>query len=86
MQAPRLLMLDEPSAGVSPLISNSIFATIQKLRDEEALTVLLVEQDAGRALKICDTAYVLQNGRTTLSGTGVELLNNEFVRQAYLGL
>ena len=86
MQAPRLLMLDEPSAGVSPLVSNSIFETIQKLRDEEALTVLLVEQDAGRALRICDFAYVLQNGHITLSGTGTELLDNEFVRQAYLGL
>jgi branched-chain amino acid transport system ATP-binding protein len=86
MQAPRLLMLDEPSSGVSPLVSDSIFKTIQQLRDEESLTILLVEQDAGRALKICDNAFVLQNGQITLSGTGADLLGNQLVQRAYLGL
>ncbi|MFI5419343.1 MAG: ABC transporter ATP-binding protein [Nitrososphaerales archaeon] len=86
MQAPRLLMLDEPSSGVSPLVSDSIFKTIQQLRDEESLTILLVEQDAGRALKICDNAFVLQNGQITLSGTGADLLGNQLVQKAYLGL
>jgi len=86
MQAPRLLMLDEPSAGVSPLVCDSIFETIRRLRDEESLTVLLVEQDAGRALKICDLAFVLENGRITLSGSGSQLLDNLYVRRAYLGL
>jgi branched-chain amino acid transport system ATP-binding protein len=86
MQAPRLLMLDEPSAGISPLICDSIFETIQRLRDEDSLTVLLVEQDAGRALKICNSAFVLENGRITLSGSGSELLDNQYVKRAYLGL
>jgi branched-chain amino acid transport system ATP-binding protein len=86
MQAPRLLMLDEPSSGVSPLVSDSIFKTIQQLREDESLTILLVEQDASRALKICDKAFVLQNGQITLSGTGTDLLGNPLVQKAYLGL
>jgi len=86
MQAPKLLMLDEPSAGISPLVCDTIFETIQRLRDEESLTVLLVEQDAGRALKICDSAFVMENGRITISGTGSDLLDNQYVKRAYLGL
>ncbi len=85
MSSPRLLMLDEPSAGISPIVAESIFKAIEKLR-EEGLTMLIVEQDAGRSLKICDYAYVLENGATSLEGSGDELLDNNYVRQAYLGM
>jgi branched-chain amino acid transport system ATP-binding protein len=85
MASPRILMLDEPSAGVAPLIVNAIFDAVEKLRNE-GLTILVVEQDAGRALKISDKGYVLENGRVKLSGNGKELLDNIYVRQAYLGM
>ena len=86
MQFPRMLMLDEPSAGVAPIIVDNIFRAIKKLRDEDRLTILLVEQDAGRSLAISDNAYVLENGRMKLSGPGQDLLDNQYVREAYLGM
>jgi branched-chain amino acid transport system ATP-binding protein len=85
MASPKLLMLDEPSAGISPKLADSIFISIQKLR-QEGITILLVEQDAGRSLEMSDFAYVLENGRIVQSGKGKELLNNDYVRQAYLGM
>ena len=85
MGVPRILMLDEPSAGVAPIVVDAIFKAISKLRDE-GMTILMVEQDAGRALKISDRAYVLETGRIKLSGTGPELLDNQYVRMAYLGM
>ncbi|MDG7000639.1 MAG: ABC transporter ATP-binding protein, partial [Nitrososphaerota archaeon] len=85
MAIPKLLMLDEPSAGLAPIVVDKIFATIEKLR-EEGITILMVEQDAGRALRMCDAAYVLETGRVKVSGKGEELLTNSYVRQAYLGV
>ncbi|MES3001477.1 MAG: ABC transporter ATP-binding protein [Pseudomonadota bacterium] len=84
MREPRLLLLDEPSLGLAPLIIRDIFSVIAKLRDE-GLTILLVEQMANQALAIADRAYVLETGRVTLEGRGRELLDNPGVRSAYLG-
>ncbi|MGI0078993.1 MAG: ABC transporter ATP-binding protein [Nitrososphaerales archaeon] len=85
MSSPKILMLDEPSAGISPILADSVFAAIERLR-EDGITILIVEQDAGRALKLSDTAYVLENGKITLEGRGLEMLHNDYVMQAYLGL
>ena len=84
MSAPRLLLLDEPSLGLAPLVIKEIFAIIRTLRGR-GVTVLLVEQMANLALGVADSAYVLETGRVTLSGTGAELLQHPQVRAAYLG-
>jgi branched-chain amino acid transport system ATP-binding protein len=84
MAAPRLLLLDEPSLGLAPLIIKDIFKAIVRLRDS-GMTILLVEQMANLALAVADTAYVLENGRVTMTGTGQELLRDPKVRAAYLG-
>jgi branched-chain amino acid transport system ATP-binding protein len=82
---PRLLMLDEPSLGLAPLIIKSIFSVIKRLNQEDGMTILLVEQNANVALKIADYGYVLETGRIGLEGTGQELLANERVKDMYLG-
>lgn len=84
MAKPKLILLDEPSLGLAPIIVNQVFNLIEQIRDS-GVTVLLVEQNARKALSICDKAYVLENGRITLSGTGCELLNSDKVKKAYLG-
>jgi branched-chain amino acid transport system ATP-binding protein len=84
MSRPKLLMLDEPSMGLSPIMTQRIFDTVADLRDQ-GTTVLLVEQNALVALALADRGYVIDLGRTTLSGTGRELLADERVRAAYLG-
>jgi branched-chain amino acid transport system ATP-binding protein len=84
MARPKLLLLDEPSLGLAPIIVRSIFSAIKNLNETEGLTVLLVEQNAFHALKLAHRAYVLVNGRITLSGTGKELLSRPEVRAAYL--
>jgi branched-chain amino acid transport system ATP-binding protein len=84
MSEPRLLLLDEPSLGLAPLIIVEIFRAIRALRDA-GLTILLVEQMANQALAVADRAYVLETGRITLQGTGRELLKDPKVRAAYLG-
>jgi len=84
MSEPKLLLLDEPSLGLAPLIIAEIFRSIRALRDS-GLTILLVEQMAKQALAVADRAYVLESGDITLEGTGDELLNNQAVRAAYLG-
>jgi len=84
MSKPTLLMLDEPSMGLAPVVVELIFDTIMKLHDE-GITILLVEQNANMALSIADRGYVLETGEIKLSGTGKELLNDESVRKAYLG-
>jgi branched-chain amino acid transport system ATP-binding protein len=84
MSRPKLLLLDEPSLGLAPLIVKGIFAAIKKLNQEEGLTVFLVEQNAFAALKLSDRAYVMVNGKVTMSGSGKELLANPEVRAAYL--
>ena len=84
MARPRLLLLDEPSLGLAPLIVRQIFDAIRMLNTEDGLTVFLVEQNAFHALKLAHRAYVMVNGRITLSGTGQELLQRPEIRQAYL--
>ena len=84
MSRPKLFMLDEPSLGLAPLIIKDIFDTIRKI-NAEGTTVLLVEQNARAALKIADSAYVMETGRITLSGTGKELLADTRIKEAYLG-
>ncbi|MEI7088359.1 high-affinity branched-chain amino acid ABC transporter ATP-binding protein LivF [Pectobacterium versatile] len=84
MSQPRLLLLDEPSLGLAPIIILQIFDTIQQLR-EEGMTIFLVEQNANQALKLADRGYVLENGHVVLEDTGAALLANEAVRSAYLG-
>jgi len=84
MSQPRLLLLDEPSLGLAPIIIQQIFDTIQRLR-EEGMTIFLVEQNANRALKLADRGYVLENGHVVLEDSGAALLANEAVRSAYLG-
>jgi branched-chain amino acid transport system ATP-binding protein len=84
MSRPRLLMLDEPSLGLAPLVVKQIFDVIRELNRTEGLTVFLVEQNAFHALKLADRGYVMVNGRITMAGTGRDLLANQQVRAAYL--
>lgn len=84
MISPKLLMLDEPSMGLAPILVEQIFDIIRELR-KAGTTILLVEQNAGMALDIADRAYVLETGKITLSGTGIELAQSELVKKAYLG-
>ncbi len=84
MAKPKLLMMDEPSLGLAPMIVKEIFNIIQRV-NEGGMTVLLIEQNANAALKIAHRGYVLETGEITLTGTGRELLENEQVKQAYLG-
>ncbi len=84
MSRPRLMMMDEPSLGLAPLIVQQIFGIIEEIK-KRGVTILLIEQNANMALKIADSAYVLETGEITLQGSGEELLQNEKVREAYLG-
>ncbi len=84
MSRPKVLMLDEPSLGLAPLVVQEIFEIIKTI-NKEGVTVLLIEQNANMALKIADLAYVLETGTITMSGTGRELLENEAIKEAYLG-
>jgi len=84
MTRPRMIMMDEPSLGLAPLVVKDIFSIIKRLR-EEGITILLIEQNANAALGCADYGYVMQTGRITLSGTGQELLTNKSVQEAYLG-
>ena len=84
MAKPRLIMMDEPSLGLAPLVVKDIFTIIRRI-NEEGTTVLLIEQNANAALKIANRGYVMETGRVTMTGSGMELLNDESVKQAYLG-
>ena len=85
MSRPRLLLLDEPSLGLAPMVVREFFRTVRELNEKEGLTVLLVEQDARIALSISTRAYVLEVGRVALSGTSAHLRGDESVRRSYLG-
>ena len=85
MCRPKFLILDEPSLGLAPMIVNEVFEIIQLLL-KEAVTIFLVEQNVRRCLEIANRAYVLENGRIVMSGNSVELLDNENVKKAYLGI
>ena len=84
MARPKLLMMDEPSLGLAPLVVRDIFSIIRDLKSE-GITILLIEQNANAALRCADQAYVLETGSITMSGTGAELLADQRVRDAYLG-
>lgn len=85
MSEPRLLMLDEPSLGLAPIVVKDIFELIQRIRAEMNMTIILVEQNAKQALKIADRGYVLETGQITMTDTGSNLLASDKVRAAYLG-
>jgi branched-chain amino acid transport system ATP-binding protein len=84
MSRPRLLLLDEPSLGLAPLIARQIFDAIRTLNRQDGLTVLIVEQNANHALRLAHRGYVMVNGLITLAGTGMELLQRPEIRAAYL--
>ncbi|MBQ2205542.1 MAG: ABC transporter ATP-binding protein [Lachnospiraceae bacterium] len=84
MSRPKIMMLDEPSLGLAPLVVQNIFNIIKEINDE-GVTILLIEQNANMALRIADKAYVLETGNITMSGSGKELLENPKIREAYLG-
>ncbi len=84
MARPKLIVMDEPSLGLAPLVVRDIFSIIHRLRDE-GITILLIEQNANAALRAADYGYVLETGRITMEGAGMELLNDQRVRDAYLG-
>ena len=84
ISSPKLLMLDEPSMGLSPILVQQIFDSVEALH-REGVTILLVEQNADMALQLADRAYVLESGKVTLTGTGGELIASDAIRSAYLG-
>jgi branched-chain amino acid transport system ATP-binding protein len=86
MAQPRMLLLDEPSLGLAPLLVQQIFEIIQKINKENGTTIFLVEQNANLALKVAHRGYVMETGRITLTDTAAHLLENEDVRKAYLGV
>lgn len=86
MANPKLIMLDEPSLGLAPLLVQDIFATIQRINQEQGTTILLVEQNARLALDLADYAYIMESGRIVLAGDPAELKDNPDVREFYLGL
>jgi len=86
MSRPKLLMMDEPSLGLAPIVINLMFETIVRLNQQLGLTILLVEQNASLALEICQRAYVLKTGTINMEGTGQDLLHDERVMQSYLGI
>ena len=84
MSRPKIMMLDEPSLGLAPLVVQDIFKILQEI-NSEGVTILLIEQNANMALRIADKAYVLETGKITMEGSGKELLENESIKEAYLG-
>ena len=84
MSRPRIMMLDEPSLGLAPLVVKNIFEIIKEI-NSEGVTILLIEQNANMALRIADKAYVLETGNITMEGSGKELLANPKIKEAYLG-
>jgi branched-chain amino acid transport system ATP-binding protein len=85
MAKPRVLLLDEPTEGLAPLYVNLVFQVIQNLRDQQH-TILIVEQSVHHVLQVADRAYVLENGRIVMQGAGKDLLNDQRLKVAYLGL
>ena len=85
LSAPKILMLDEPSLGIAPLVRDAIFQTVLKIYEEKEMTLLLVEQNAKWALSVSSRGYILENGAITLEGKGADLAENDYVKKAYLG-
>ena len=86
MSDPKVILLDEPSLGLAPMLVDEIFGIIRRLREEQGLTVLLVEQNAALALDIADHGYVMENGRIVLEGPAEALRQNSDIKEFYLGL
>ena len=86
MSLPKLMMFDEPSLGLAPILVHEIFEMIKRINREEGVTILLVEQNVRQTLSMCHRAYALENGRIVLEGSGKELLEDEHVKEAYLGI
>lgn len=86
MSRPRLLLCDEPSLGLAPLVTQELFRVLGSLRDEYGMSVLLVEQNAGMSLALADRAYVLETGKIVATGSGAELLADDTIKEAYLGV
>lgn len=86
MARPRLLLLDEPSLGLAPLVVKQIFKIIRKINKEQKTTILLVEQNANLALKVASRGYVMENGRILMEDAAQNLLSNDDVKKAYLGM
>ncbi len=85
MAKPKFIMMDEPSMGLSPLLVKEVFGIIRRLNEELGITILLVEQNANMALRAADDGYIMENGKIVLDGTAEELMNNEDVKEFYLG-
>jgi len=85
MLRPRLMLLDEPSFGLAPLVVRDLFKILGKINHEDKVTILVVEQNAQLALELADRAYVIETGRIVMSGSAEEISNNEDVRKCYLG-
>ena len=86
MSKPRLLLLDEPTLGLAPMLARFVFELIGRLREEQGLSVLLVEQNVHRALELCDRAYIMRTGRIEAAGPPDELRRSRHVQAAYLGV
>jgi branched-chain amino acid transport system ATP-binding protein len=86
MGAPRLMMLDEPSLGLAPVVVEDVFRVVRELNERDGLTIVLVEQNVAQSLTLAHRGYVLENGRIVMSGTGRELLADDRVRKAYVGI
>ena len=84
MNKPKVLLLDEPSLGIAPILVNQIFQAIKNINSNKKVTIFLVEQNAKKALELADRAYVLVNGKVTIQGSGKELLKNQDIQSAYL--
>jgi branched-chain amino acid transport system ATP-binding protein len=85
MSRPKLLILDEPSLGLAPVVVQEVFHTVQRIR-EQGVTVMIVEQNVTQTLRLADRAYVVENGQVVMSGKSTDLLNDEHVKMAYLGM
>jgi ABC-type branched-subunit amino acid transport system ATPase component len=85
MLEPRMILMDEPSVGLSPILTKAMFQQLRELRDSAGLTFLLIEQNARSALELADRGYVIQRGLVSHTGTGTALLANDEVRRAFLG-
>jgi branched-chain amino acid transport system ATP-binding protein len=86
MGMPRLIMFDEPSLGLAPIVVHDMFEVIRRLNREEGITIVLVEQNVAQSLRFADRGYVIENGRIVMEGTGPALLADDGVRRAYVGL
>ena len=86
MARPKLMLLDEPSMGLAPLVIKQVFEIIKKINKESGTTIFLVEQNANQALHIADRGYVMENGKITIAGRADELLGNTEIQKAYLGI